>query len=153
MQIKVKSNWEKEKGGTEEEVKKKNIKETNQDLCQTPLERIFKDTVSWKQNANKGHRIFLAAARWHHQVWAQYKVALYFSHHILLTREKEACWLCLDTGVANVAPELPRCNDSEVASFSQTSLTGKRKGQFCPGTLEGRVSCTKRENFFSVLLN
>lgn len=43
----------------EEEVKKKqSIKETDQDLYQMPLERIFKDAVSSKQNANKGCSFF-----------------------------------------------------------------------------------------------
>ena len=49
--------------------------------------------------------VFLALARWHHRVWAQYKVALYFSHRVLLAGEKEACWLCLDAEAANVAPD------------------------------------------------
>lgn len=67
--------------------------------------------------------------------------------------KKEACWLCLDSEAANVAPELSRYSEAEqVASFSLTSLTGERRGQFCHGTLEGRVGCTKSENFFRVSL-
>ena len=96
---------------------------------------------------------FLAAARWHHRVWAQYKVALYFSHRVLLTGEKEACWLRLDAEAASVAPDClatVRLNKWRLSCWQVSEE--KRGGQFCHGTLRVRAGCMESGIFLRIWL-
>lgn len=87
--------------------------------------------------------VCLAATRWHHRVWAQYKVAVYFSHILLLTGEQEVRWLRLDAQAAKVAP-----NRLTTTGLNKWHLScwqvpeEKRGGQFCHFTPDLRVGPT-----------